>query len=349
MKEDVCGICKQDEPPSKQKKIGAKKKTISEEIGWIGCDSCNRWFHTVCARISPALLTAAKDHIYLCERCAIIGCLLPRTHPVSTAKNVDVAQKQIDELSSQLVKLQSELQLLQTNMKKQFDRFQSKLQTVNQLEDRRASCNNLVENIEQKLEQIKTGAKLASTCSQNVNCCRIAINKVPFSPGENVRNIVEDFLCFLGIKEKMSHVTTCFRLPVKQSKWTDRSLSPTVLVAFDSREIRSLVLRRYFEKHKDAKLCNLKSSAPLEYRFTVNEMLSIHAFRIRNLALRLKQKKTIQSIFIRNDKVSVRLPGQKRYDPVGDCNELLRLVGTSVSIDESSVFFDAVSADVSQQ
>ncbi|EAT42241.1 AAEL006198-PA [Aedes aegypti] len=57
-------------------------------------------------------------------------------------------------------------------------------------------------------------------------------------------------------------------------------------------------------------------------------MLSIQAFRIRNLALRLKQKKTIQSIFIRNDKVSVRLPGQKRYDPVGDCNKLLRLVGT---------------------
>lgn len=217
---------------------------------------------------------------------------------------------------------------------------------MDQLEDRRTSSNNLVENIERKSELIKTGAKLARTC---VNCCRIAINKVPFNPGENVRSIVEDFLRFLGIEEKMSHVTACFRLPVKQSKWTDRSLTPTVLVAFDSREIRSLVLKRYFQKHKDAKLCNLKSAAPLEYRFTVNEMLSIQIFRIRNLALRLKQKKAIQSVFIRNDKVSVRLPGQKRYVPVENCNELLKLAGAGVCMDESSVFFDAMSTDVSSQ
>lgn len=348
MKEDVCGICGLDEPPQKTRKTGAKKKkkTSDEDIGWIGCDSCNKWFHTVCVRISPALLAVVDEYCYLCEKCSVIGTLLPKSPPSSSTGKSQEAQERIDKISSELARLQSELQLLQVNMKKQLDRFHNRLQTVDQEESRRTSANNLVENIEGKLELIKTGAKLASTCAQNVNCCRIAINKVPLCPGENVRSIVEDFL---GIKEKMSRVTACFRLPVNPSKWTDRNLTPTILVAFDSREVRSLVLKRYFEKHKDAKLCNLKSAAPLEYRFTVNEMLSIPAFRIRNLALRLKQRKAIQSIFVRNDKISVRLPGQKRYVPVGSCDELLKLTGSSVSMDESSMFFDAVSSDISSQ
>lgn len=348
MKEDVCGVCKQDEPPS-NKKTGAKKKKNSEEIGWIGCDSCNKWFHTVCVRIGPALLAIAKDHLYLCERCSIVGCLLPKSQQINRNEKSGELQKRIDALGLELSKLRSEMELLQVNVKKQLDRLRNKLQTMDQIEDRRNANNMLVENIESKLELIQAGARLAGTCSQGVNCCRIAINKVPYHPNENIRSIVEDFLCFLGIKEKMSHVTACFRLPVKPSKWTDRNITPTVLVAFDSRETRTLVLKRYFEKHKDAKLCNLKSAAPLEYRFTVNEMLSVQAFRIRNLALRLKQKKIIQSIFVRNDKVSVRLPGQKRYIPVEDCSELIKLTEVNECTDESSMFFDAVSADVSIQ
>lgn len=163
--------------------------------------------------------------------------------------------------------------------------------------------------------------------------------------------IVQDFLCFLGVQDKMTHVTSCFRLPVKTSKWTDRTLTPTILVAFDSRELKSQVLKRYFEKHKQAKLCNLKSAAPLEYRFTVNEMLSIQTFRIRNHALRLKLKGAVQSVFVRNDKVSIKLPGQKRYLPVDDSDSLLKLVNEYADMvqDESSVFFDAVSAESSSQ
>lgn len=184
MKEDVCGICKQDEPPKNPKQKGAKKKKSNEDIGWIGCDSCNKWFHKLCVRIGPALLALANDYVNLCAGCSIVGSLLPRTSSSSTGKCEEIQMK-IEELSSDLSKIRSELQLLQSNIKKQLDRFRSKLLAVNHLDDRRESSNKLVENIEKKLELIETGAKLAGTCSNSVNCCRIAINKVPHHPNES--------------------------------------------------------------------------------------------------------------------------------------------------------------------
>lgn len=144
----------------------------------------------------------------------------------------------------------------------------------------------------------------------------------------------------------MSHVTQCFRIEVKPSKWSDRSITPTIVAVFYNRDARDRVLRRYFERHKDAKLCRLRNVPALEYRFTINEMLSVPAFRIRNLALRLKQKKLVQSVFVRNDHVSVLIPGQTRYTAVASVNHLLELTKRD-SADESSVFFDALSSDMS--
>lgn len=118
---------------------------------------------------------------------------------------------------------------------------------------------------------------------------------------------------------------------------------------FRQKEAKEKVLKLYFGSHKLAKLAVLHSGLALEYRFTLNEVLSIQSFRIRNLALRLKQRKLIDSVFIRNDSVSVRLPNQKRYTPISDINQLLQLTATAIgghtSADESSIFFDAISAD----
>lgn len=150
----------------------------------------------------------------------------------------------------------------------------------------------------------------------------------------------------VGIPHVKSNVLNCFRLPVKPSKWTDRTLTPTIIVIFDSREAKDIVLRHYFEKHKHATLRNLKSDLPLEYRFTANEVLSIDVFRTRNLALRLKLRGLLQSVYVRNNTVSVRIAGQKRYVRVESTDHLLQLTGTLPQPDESSVFFDAI-ADVS--
>lgn len=48
-------------------------------------------------------------------------------------------------------------------------------------------------------------------------------------------------------------------------------------------------------------------------------------FRIRNLALRMKHRKLIQSVFVRNGSVSVRLPNQPRYTEVKDVDHLIEL------------------------
>lgn len=340
MKEDLlCCICQQEEPIDRKKK--KKKSKRNSNVGWVGCDKCDKWTHTVCARISEALLLEMKNHSYLCEKCSIVGSFYLKA-PTPDSRSQD-AQENIAELTSKITKLESEIATLQAGIKKQFDRLQNRMHAADRWEEKAASNREIIENVENKLETIESGARLANACSQSVNCCRIAINKVPFHPGENVRSVVSDFLDFLDIRDRMSQVTACFRLPVKPSKWTDRNLTPTIMVAFDTRELKSMVLRRYFEKHKEAKLCNLNSALSLEYRFTVNEMLSIKSFRIRNLAMRLKQKGAVQSVFIRNDRVSVKLTGQTSYVPVENSSELLKLIEPDV-LGESSVFFDAVSA-----
>lgn len=79
----------------------------------------------------------------------------------------------------------------------------------------------------------------------------------------------------------------------------------------------------------------------------MNEALSLSTFRIRNLSLRLKQRKIVKSVFIRNDTVSVLLYGQEDYTLVSSINELLELTNSVPTNDDSSVFFDAVSAETS--
>lgn len=344
MKEDLCGTCNQAEPPTgKKKKVGKRNKSNVEEISWISCDACQKWFHTLCVRISDSLLSEVKNYVYLCERCSVIGSLIRVPSDASCKSDLVEVQKRIDELTLQIKKLESEISTHQSNTKKQIDRFQNKIRSIDQAGDS-PSSTRLTEDMEQKIQIIESGAKLAKICSQSINCHRISINKVPHREGENTRSIVESFLSFLGIRNLMSHVTSCFRLPVKPSKWTDRSLTPTIVVVFSSAEVRSEVLKKYFQLHKEAKLCNLEKGLPLQYRFTVNEMLSVKSFRVRNLALRMKQKKLIQSVYVRNDSISIRLPCQKKYIPIEDTGHLLKLMNASSCTNESSIFYDAESS-----
>lgn len=347
MSDDLCGICNHTEPPvGKKKRARKQKKDSVEEIRWICCDACQKWFHAKCVRISDALFSEIKSYIYLCESCTVIGSLT-RIAPVPACRsNLVEIQKRIDDLAQQILKLNSEISNLQGSVKKQIDRVQNKISHIDQAKIH-ATSPKLPVDLDQKVQIIESGAKLAKLCSQSINGHRISINKVPYREGENVRAIVENFLNFLGINNMMSHVVSCFRLPIKPSKWTDRTLTPTIAVVFDVAEVRSEVLKKYFQLHKQAKLCNLKTGLPLEYRFTVNEMLSIKSFRVRNLALRLKQQKLIQSVFVKNDHISVRLPNQKKYIPVDDSNELIKLVDSTPCPDETSIFYDAESTRTS--
>lgn len=205
----------------------------------------------------------------------------------------------------------------------------------------------MTSNINEKLEAIEKCATLAKTCSRTVNCCRLAVNKIPYHEGENVRDLVGNVLRLLDCESEMSNVVKCFRLPVKTSKWTDRSLTPTIMVIFNSAESRGVVLRQYFQRHQMAKLCNRRGGPYLDYRFTLNEAMSINTFRIRNLALRLKQRKQVKSVFIRNDRVSGLLPGQKQYAPIETLEQVLELAGGDLDGEDTSIFFDATSAELS--
>lgn len=107
-------------------------------------------------------------------------------------------------------------------------------------------------------------------------------------------------------------------------------------------------MRKYFERYREAKLSNLKGGQCLEYRFTINEVLSLPTFRIRNYALRLKQSNVLKSVFVKNDRVSVLLPEHERYTSINSIQQLHELAGNATNAgDASSIFYDAVSADTS--
>lgn len=343
--EEICGVCEFEEPPPARKRKGGKKAK-NKQIEWICCDVCLGWFHISCVRINDSIFQDIKSYIYQCGKCCVIGSLTPRiTSSPDDRNRIDEISKQIEELIQAVGKLQKEASESRTLIKKQMDYLRTKLAEVDRFEEKQLANIRLVEGIDEKLEEIKVGAKLATSCSQRINCCRISINKVPFRPGENVQSIVKDFLCFLGAQVELSNVQTCFRLPVKPSKWTDRTLTPAILVEFSNREVRNQVLKRYYDKHKEAKLCNLSTEMPLEYRFTVNEMLSVDSFRVRNFALRLKQRKHVESVYVKNDHISVRLPGHERYTPVSSIKQLLELISSDKTVGDTTEFFDAQSAE----
>lgn len=81
--------------------------------------------------------------------------------------------------------------------------------------------------------------------------------------------------------------------------------------------------------------------------FLLSAILSLSSFRTRNLALRMKQKKLVLSVFVRHDSVSVLLPGSQRYTPVKDFQHLLELVRLEDRANDSSVFYDAESTQIS--
>lgn len=343
MVKDICSTCGQENPPAKRRCKKAKRSAI----GWVCCDGCCKWFHGVCVRIGNELLAEAGNFWFFCEECAVKGSLIwkqaTNTATVNTV-SLSKTEEQIAELSNRINQLQIELDSLKVLHKRNIDRLQCKLNEVIQLDEKYTSHKKALIQIDEKIEAIQSGSKMAQICTQSVNGFRISINKVPFRQGENVWNLVRNFLDFLEATDAMQQVTKCFRLDGGKSKWSDRTLTPAIIVVFSSVNAKEDVLRRYFEKHKTAKLSSLKAGFSLEYRFTVNEVLSIQTFRIRNLALRMKIKRQLSSVYVKNDRVSVKLPGQMRYTPIKDTHHLLSLVGPEPAGNESSVFFDAESS-----
>lgn len=336
---DICKACNRPDPPSKRGKKSSKaKKKLPVE--WINCDGCSEWYHTICVGIHQTCMPEIQKYWYFCEQCAPKGNLVLKSEPINVVSNNDLEhlKNEIQALSAKLQKLQDELTTIQAGTKKQMQRLQNQIQVMIRTEAKCEKNDKILNNIDQKLEIIESGVKLAETCSQNVNGFRIALNKIPVQQGENIKSIVERTLDILDMPEAKSRVTNCFRLPYNPSKWTDRSISPTIVIVFDGNKIRQSVLQKYYERHKDFRLCNLGIGMPLDYRFTMNEVLSISSFRARNLALRMKQKKLVRSVFVRHDSVSVLLPGNQRYTPVKDSQHLLELVRFADSTNDSSVF-----------
>lgn len=342
MAKDICASCGQEEPPKRGTAKRCKRK--DQTIGWICCDSCNNWFHTACVRASSTLLQKIDTYWYFCANCTILGTLVLKqiSPPVDQARE-DFAKitSTINELSEKLTKLQTELEIWQQNCRKETNKVRNQLLASDQLLDRNSAQRAFVANIETKLAVIESGARFANTCLQSVNGPRIAINKIPFREGENVKFIVRNALRSLGIDETASVVSSCFRTTAKASKWSDRSISPTIIVVLNSREAKEKILKQYFKNCAKAKLSALQAGLALEYRFTVNEVLSVESFRIRNLALRLKHKKLVDSVFVRNDTVSVKLSNHERYTLITSSEHLLKLVSPTpcedVIVDESRV------------
>lgn len=118
MAKDLCETCGLEEPARKGGKKGRKKV---QSVGWICCDSCYKWFHTVCIRASNIPLQDIVNYWYFCEKCSILGTLVQKqTPPSSDAANCDIAKinDTICELSSKLERLQIELETGHSTCKK---------------------------------------------------------------------------------------------------------------------------------------------------------------------------------------------------------------------------------------
>ena len=61
----ICQICKcVDPPPKKHRGMKGKGKKLSQNIEWLGCHNCERWFHSICLSKKPS----NEDH-FKCHLC----------------------------------------------------------------------------------------------------------------------------------------------------------------------------------------------------------------------------------------------------------------------------------------
>lgn len=218
MANDTCSACGLKEPT---KKTGKRTNKNDQSVGWICCDKCCKWFHTIGVRANNIPIQEISSDWYFCEKCSVLGTLvLKQISPLPTTASHDLTKINgtISELSEELKKLQSELEANRSTAKRQLDKLRNHLQSSDHHRERQAAQSELVSALESKLEVIESGAKLANTCLQSINGHRVAINKIPYRVGENVKHIVKRVLNFLSGNELETLVTDCFRIPVKPSK-----------------------------------------------------------------------------------------------------------------------------------
>lgn len=162
--DDTCGTCGRSDPPSKGGKK-SKKANKKQTVEWIHCDGCSTWLHTVCANINQVFMPEIQKYWFFCEKCSPKGNLILKAAPNAAAPNTDLSslEKEIRDLTTKLQHLQEELNTIQANSKKQLHRLQNQVREISRAEARHVNNNKMLDGIEQKLEVIESGAKLAGT------------------------------------------------------------------------------------------------------------------------------------------------------------------------------------------
>lgn len=182
MANDICATCGHEEPPKGSIKKRGKRK--DQTINWISCDGCNKWLHTSCIRANDVLLRELSKYWYFCPNCTILGTLVPKqvfstsASDCGSSTDLEKITNTITELSEKVEKLRAELEVSRLTCKKQTDKLRNQLTTADQRHDRDSAQRELVSKIEQKLEVIESGTRLANSCLRSVNGHRIAINKI---------------------------------------------------------------------------------------------------------------------------------------------------------------------------
>ena len=66
--EEICFICKKDEP----------EESVDDDIEWVGCDTCPRWYHRICLRKMDINATSC------------IVCVVPEVSDYSSSEDEEI-------------------------------------------------------------------------------------------------------------------------------------------------------------------------------------------------------------------------------------------------------------------
>lgn len=168
---------------------------IVGRINAIVCDICDRWYHVKCAKISVG------DLEYLSSAGVSWRCNPCRVLHQSPSTRLDIST-QLAAIKESVDVVRDNLNMYKHTVREEFTKIESRLAKFDTF---------VIENLKLRYEVTSLETKL-SEAEQKLVDNDVVIYGIPESVNENLMEIVDNLIRFLGVSLTESSINDCFRL-----------------------------------------------------------------------------------------------------------------------------------------
>lgn len=279
-------------------------KKINRNQVYIVCSNCDLKFHGFCVDMSDGDISYLKQENkeWICSECQSL-----RRKSMVLEQAADEGQLTLADIVKILNDIRADNKKMEKNLGKSIDHCHEAIdEVVKRLDVQEKLMNEYKEKMESYETEIKA-LKLKNEELENrltdieqysrANC--LEIHGIPYSPTENVEDIVVSVGEALGCQINKNLIEACHRL----GKRSGENKSSPIIVKFIKRNVKEDILqKRRVKRDFSTRHMNLQSDMPVY----INESLCPVRRAVFYEARRVKNEKGYKYLWIRNGKILIR-------------------------------------------